>query len=61
MSGRWEGPYVEGERHGPWVESHMSGRWEGPYVEGERHGDWVVRNRKGKKFRRTYVNGKRVN
>ena len=40
----WEGPMVNGRRHGHWVICHANGRVsEGPYVDGQRHGHWVLR------------------
>ena len=38
-----KGPYVEGKKHGHWVEG--DGLEEGPYVEGKKHGHWVTRFR----------------
>ena len=39
--GVWEGPFVDGNRHGHWIE--RDGAWveEGPYKAGKRHGHWV--------------------
>ena len=61
-----KGPYVEGKRHGRWVEhyDHLGEYlWEGPYVEGKKYGDWVIYRRRDKKKRvrggGSYVEGKR--
>jgi len=38
-----KGHYVNGKRHGPWVErlTLFGGTDEGPYVDGKKHGHWV--------------------
>ena len=61
-----EGPYVEGKRHGQWVERRSyeseegpySASKEGPYVEGKRHGQWVERRSDGSE-EGPYVEGKK--
>ena len=53
---RWEGPYVEDQKHGAWTER----AWTGIYVEGKKHGRWVRRNDDGRIVERgSYVEGKK--
>lgn len=54
MSGEWslfddrgalvaKGPYVDGKRHGTWIEvAKDGGRFEGEYRDGERDGTWIA-------------------
>ena len=54
-----EGPYVEGQRHGPWVVRYKNRNVEeGPYVEGKKHGTWVEGPRQGLS-EGPYVEGKK--
>ena len=55
----YEGPYVDGKRHGQWVLRFASGGVEeGPYVDGKRHGQWVLRKANGDVGEGPYVDGK---
>lgn len=56
-----EGPYVDGKRHGHWVErENMRGTTsEGPYADGERQGQWPERDSDGQTTTVTYVTGRR--
>ena len=57
---RYEGEYVEGQKHGRWVETDADGmRYEGEYVEGERHGRWVEAMADGRRDEGEYVEGER--
>ena len=52
MHGKWverdergtaEGPYVNGKKHGLWVDHHASGyKDKGEYIDGKREGRWLV-------------------
>jgi len=53
------GSFVDGKRHGDWVERWANGTvLEGPYVDGKRHGDWVWRFADGGVWEGPYVDGK---
>ena len=61
-AGDWSltGEYVDGKRHGRWVNRNSDGRvFEGPYMEGKRHGRWVFRYPGGGVREGTYVDGRR--
>lgn len=52
-----EGPFLNGKRHGHWVERDRGGPVrEGPYVEGKRHGHWVFRYANGNVEEGPFVN-----
>ena len=51
----WEGPYVEGKKHGIWDRSPGGN---GPFVEDKRHGVWVEGS-PGHQFKGPYVEDKR--
>ena len=54
----WEGPFVDGMKHGDWVLRFASGNvWEGPYVDGKMHGDWVERFADGTVWEGPFVDG----
>ena len=57
-----EGPYVNGKRHGQWVEHWEWGDIdEGPYVNGKKHGQWVEFDKSAKKaWDVTFVRGTEV-
>ena len=55
-----EGPYVNDEKHGHWVErTYPDGRRvdEGPCVNGQEHGLWIIRYSDGTVLESHYVNG----
>ena len=62
----WGGPYVNGKRHGQWIERTS---WyidkakdtvgEGLLVEGKKHGQWIYRDPNGTIRKGSYVNGKK--
>ena len=54
-----EGSYVDGERHGQWVERLAGDVFEGPYVDSKRHGQWVWRFVSGAVYEGPYVDGER--
>ena len=57
--GYHEGPYVDGKRHGHWVERNAAGSvHEGPYLEGEENGRWVSRWANGNRFEGEVRDGK---
>ena len=54
-----EGPYVDGKRHGHWVERVDNGNVsEGPYVDGLKHGRWVSRQFDGDRYVNVWVHGR---
>ena len=54
----FEGPYVDGEKNGHWVERYPNGDVrEGPYVDGKRSGHWVARCPDMSSMEGPYVNG----
>ena len=38
-----EGPFVDGKKHGHWIEREESDEREGSYVNGKRNGRWTIR------------------
>lgn len=58
---RAEGPFVDGRRHGRWIERHpLAGVQEGSYVDGQRNGHWIIRyEHNGTSVEGRYVNGRR--
>lgn len=60
----WGGSYVDGRKHGPWVEGYGGYVWEeGHYVDGKKVGRWVERYGRAVEGRAVeegpYVDGKR--
>ncbi len=56
----WEGPFVDGKKHGNWVVRLADGTVaEGPFVDDKRHGDWVERFADGTVGKGPYVDDKR--
>lgn len=57
----YEGPYVDGKKHGQWTERFADGQVEeGPYVDDKRHGLWTIRPADGSCFKLEYSAGVRV-
>ena len=55
----WEGPYVDGNRHGRWIASDRHGKvWKGSYVEDKKQGHWVLTGPNGERREGPYVDGK---
>ena len=58
----WGGPYVNGKRHGRWVERWSNGEqvtiYEGVYVNGKQNGHWVVRSPDGEVWEGLRADGK---
>lgn len=56
----WQGPYVDGEKHGRWIGRTPDGDvFEGPYVNGERHGHWVYDSPDWTHEQGPYVDGRK--
>ena len=56
------GEYIDGKKHGHWINKQSDLIEEGPYVNGEKHGRWIIKKYRDGKLYTThegqFVNGK---
>ena len=65
VTGKSQGSFRNGKKHGPWVEYHDNGqlRSKGTYKDGKEHGPWVGYTTNGTVWEfmtGTYKNGEKV-
>ena len=65
VTGREQGSFKNGERHGAWISYHENGQlwYEGDYKNGKKEGDWVDYNKDGtvwKEYTGTFKDGKKI-
>ena len=61
VTGKSQGSFRNGKKHGPWVEYHDNGqlRSKGAYKDGKEHGPWVSYHDNGQlRSKETYEDGK---